>query len=212
MKVKPGDMEMTACGLPARAFRECQDQVAIQPRRFPSPIPKDSSGRSEPALRVAELFQKCREPLYRYLLSVVGGGAEAEDIAQESFLRLYAHLRTGESLENPRAWLFRVAYNLAIDSRRRKRMDSLDDETGKPIERGDVQSPDPEYLAIENQRRDRIAGAISRLSEQQRQCMTLRTEGFRHREIAEILGVSESTVAENLRRGVLRLTKELYGA
>jgi RNA polymerase sigma-70 factor (ECF subfamily) len=53
--------------------------------------------------------------------------------------------------------------------------------------------------------------ALDRLSSQQRQCLHLRTEGFRYREIAEILGVSESTVCENLRRGLSRLMKDCHG-
>jgi len=212
MKKKTGEMQMTACSLAAQELRKNSDPLAIQPPRLYLPTTMPPSGRTELARRVAELFEESRKPLYRYLLSVAGGESEAEDITQESFLRLHAHLQAGGPLENPKAWLFRVGYNLAIDSRRRKRLDSLDDRTAPPFERRDDRSPDPERLAIENQRRDRIAGAVSRLSEQQRQCMTLRSEGFRHREIAEILGVSESTVAENLRRGVLRLTRELYGA
>jgi RNA polymerase sigma-70 factor (ECF subfamily) len=163
--------------------------------------------------RITRLFDEIREPLYRYLLSVVNTEAEAEDITQDSFLRLHAQLLNGATVENPKAWLFRVGYNLAIDYRRRKQFDSLDSEqSGTPADYKDDDAPDPERLAIESQRRERIADALHRLSKQQRNCLNLRTEGFRHREIAEILSVSESTVAENLRRAVLRLTKELYGA
>jgi RNA polymerase sigma factor (sigma-70 family) len=99
-----------------------------------------------------------------------------------------------------------------MDVRRRKQFDSLDNErAGGPADYKDDDAPDPERLAIESQRRQRIADALDRLSRQQRNCLTLRTEGFRQREIAETLGVSESTVAENLRRAVLRMTRELYG-
>ena len=54
----------------------------------------------------------------------------------------------------------------------------------------------------------RVQTAMSSLSEQQKQCLFLRAEGFRYREIAEILGVSISTVAESLRRAIRKLTSE----
>ncbi len=163
--------------------------------------------------QLTRLFEEQRESLYRYLLSVVESESEAEDITQDAFLRLHIYLLEGMTVENARAWLFRVAHHLAIDERRRKRPESLD---GGQCAAGaaalrDESGPDPERLAIANQRQERIEQAVSRLSEQQRRCLHLRAEGFRHREIAEIIGVSESTVAENLRRGVLRLTKEFNG-
>ena len=51
----------------------------------------------------------------------------------------------------------------------------------------------------------RVYAAISMLSAQQKQCLYLRAEGFRYREIAEILGVTISTVAESLRRAIKKL-------
>jgi RNA polymerase sigma-70 factor (ECF subfamily) len=55
-----------------------------------------------------------------------------------------------------------------------------------------------------------MRAAINRLSTQQRLCLHLRTESFRYREIANILGVSESTVCENIRRGLSRLMKDCH--
>jgi RNA polymerase sigma-70 factor (ECF subfamily) len=163
--------------------------------------------------RLTHLFEEFRVSLYRYLLFLVDAEAEAEDLTQDAFLRLHVCLLQGARIENAKAWLFRVAHHLAIDEHRRKRPESLDEDqwSAATATLEDEIVPNPERLAITNQRRQRLEEAVDRLSGQQRRCLHLRAEGFRHREIAEILGVSEPTVAENLRRGVLRLTREFDG-
>jgi len=55
----------------------------------------------------------------RYVRSLIGSTAEAEDLAQEAFLRLYASLLQSQAVGNVRSWIFRVAHNLAIDHLRR---------------------------------------------------------------------------------------------
>src|SRR6266516_3354255 len=67
--------------------------------------------------KVGQLFELLRDPVYLYLIAVLGNSAEAEDITQETFLRLYRALHRGQSITNVRFWLFRVAHNLAFDQR-----------------------------------------------------------------------------------------------
>ena len=59
--------------------------------------------------QVGQLFLEAREDVYRYLLSLGLYPPQAQEGAQEVFLRLYATLRKGEDIQNPRAWIFRVA-------------------------------------------------------------------------------------------------------
>ncbi|MGH8731168.1 MAG: RNA polymerase sigma factor, partial [Burkholderiales bacterium] len=70
--------------------------------------------------KVTELFDLLRDPIYRYLSGRLGDRAEAEDLTQEVFLRLYTSLQKGQAVGNVRAWVFRVAHNLAIDQFRRQ--------------------------------------------------------------------------------------------
>ena len=65
--------------------------------------------------KVSQLFELLRDPVYLYLTAVLGNSAEAEDITQETFLRLYRALHRGQVINNVRFWLFRVAHNLAFD-------------------------------------------------------------------------------------------------
>src|SRR5436190_24146007 len=69
---------------------------------------------------VAQLFLEAREDVYRYLLSLGLYPPQAQEGAQEVFLRLYATLKKGENIQNPRGWIFRVAHNLGLKIRARQ--------------------------------------------------------------------------------------------
>src|SRR5437868_13432483 len=64
--------------------------------------------------QVAQLFLEARDDVYRYLLGLGLYPPQAQEGAQEVFLRLYATLKKGENIQNPRAWIFRVAHNLGL--------------------------------------------------------------------------------------------------
>jgi dipeptidyl aminopeptidase/acylaminoacyl peptidase len=67
--------------------------------------------------KITDLFEALRGSIFNYLIAVFGRGSavEAEDIIQEAFLQLHRYLQKGHQIDNPRAWLFRVAHNLAIN-------------------------------------------------------------------------------------------------
>src|SRR5450432_2679656 len=70
--------------------------------------------------QVGRLFEEARDDVYRYLLTLGLHPPRAQEAAQEVFLRLYATLRKGEEIRNPRAWIFRVAHNLGLKIRARQ--------------------------------------------------------------------------------------------
>ena len=169
--------------------------------------------RDEPATSrceelVARLFEEAREDVYRYLLLVGLPPAHAQDATQEVFLRLYVVLRRGERIENPRAWIFRVAHNHASTVRRRE-SSVIALEPALEAVLPDSQE-DPEQKLIGREQRARLQRAVSGLSRQQQLCLYLRAEGFRYREIAKILDIGDSTVSEFLRRAIGRLRKEMH--
>jgi RNA polymerase sigma-70 factor, ECF subfamily len=152
------------------------------------------------------LFDKLRIPLFRYLVAILGGAAEAEDITQECFLKLFVELRSGTNIANPKAWLFHVGHNLARDRWRSASPEQILDDAALAIP--DQRYPSSEEAMLQQERLVLMRAAINRLSAQQRLCLHLRTESFRYREIAQILGVSESTVCENIRRGLSHLMRD----
>jgi RNA polymerase sigma-70 factor, ECF subfamily len=155
--------------------------------------------------QVAQLFLEAREDVYRYLLTLGLNPPQAQEAAQEVFLRLYATLRKGEKIRDRRAWIFRVAHNFGLKIRARQHAQAafdpgLEDQLAS-------QALDPEHSLLERERLARFHRAVDNLSEQQRRCLFLRLEGLRYPEIASTLGISASAVGEFLRRALVRLKK-----
>lgn len=155
--------------------------------------------------QVAKLFEEARDDVYRYLLGLGLYPPQAQEATQEVFLRLYATLKKGEQIQNPRAWIFRVAHNHGLKIR-------ANQSTQAPFD-ADLESKlagaalDPEQTLLEREQTVRFHRAVERLSEQQRRCLFLRLEGLRYPEIGAALGISASAVAEFLRRAIARLKK-----
>jgi RNA polymerase sigma-70 factor (ECF subfamily) len=157
--------------------------------------------------RVERIYEAERANIYSYLLYFGFPAARAQELAQDVFLTLYRKMLEGKEIENPRAWLYRVAHNLAVRTHTREpQFDELDPEAGSVDMR-----PDPEHALIENRRRAALHRAVHELSPQQRNCLHLRVQGLRYREIASVMGISTSAVGEFLRRAAVRL-KEVLNA
>jgi RNA polymerase sigma-70 factor (ECF subfamily) len=155
--------------------------------------------------RVAQLFDEARDDVYRYLLTLGLPPAQAQEAAQEVFLRLYVTMKKGEEIRSPRAWIFRVAHNLGLKLRAREAARipfdaDLDTRLGDP-------NANHELSLLQRERWLRIHRAIENLSDQQRRCLFLRMEGLRYPEIGAALGISSSSVGEFLRRAITRLKK-----
>jgi RNA polymerase sigma-70 factor (ECF subfamily) len=155
---------------------------------------------------VARLFLEARDDVYRYLLSLGVYPPQAQEGAQEVFLRLYATLKKGEKIQNPRAWIFRVAHNLGLKIRTRQNSQTAFD----PDIESQLSGPamNPEQSLLDREQALRFHKAVQRLSEQQRRCLFLRLEGLRYPEIGSALGISPSAVGEFLRRAIARLKKD----
>ena len=157
--------------------------------------------------RVEEIYLAERNNIYAYLLYCGVPPQRAQELAQDSFLKLYQRLSRGEPVENPRAWLYRVAHNRAMRYHQREPVfDEIDVHFDIPQE-----GPDPESALAGRQRRAALVDAIRGLSPQQRNCLHLRVQGLHYREIAEAIGISTSAVGEFLRRATARLKEALNG-
>jgi RNA polymerase sigma-70 factor (ECF subfamily) len=153
------------------------------------------------------LFDEMRRPLLRYLASFTLPQADAEEIVQECFLALFQHLRRGKARHNLKGWLFRVAHNLALRRRRDDRRDRQSCSASSALTEDFVVDPDldPESQFAAKQTQKTLLAVVDALSDQDRRCLYLRAEGLRYREIAEILGLSISTVSVSLGRSLARI-------
>ena len=148
----------------------------------------------------AAVYGATFQDLVRYLHRKVWDGERARDLAQEAFVRALDH-----APENPRAFLFTVAANLARDEsktvlRRRRHLTLLRSEAGD-----EVTEPDP-VERMEHQRREAGARrALETLSERDREVLLLWDAGLGYGEIAERTGLSPGAIGTTLARARRRL-------
>lgn len=160
---------------------------------------KEASGTPplpRPAMLDEQTFQmfyrRTAGPLRAYATRVTGNATSADDIVQESYLRLVRAPPPTEDPQQLRAWLFRIASRLIIDQWRRGRFEQAQDQTSSDT-RGAAGPDIPLRLDM--------ARMFERLNPQQRQLMWLAyVEGASHREIAEALGIREASVRVLLHR------------
>jgi len=160
--------------------------------------------------KVSHYFEKWRNPVNRYVVAAFGNPIEAEEITQEAFLQLYRRLHSGQTIINVRAWVFRAAHSLALNRIRGQQfVEMLDDDAWDHLEQTLVDvSANPEQRVLQVEKFNRLRQAITRLTAPERQCLHLRTKGLRYREIAEILELGTTTVAETLHRAIDKLSKD----
>lgn len=174
-------------------------------------LTRESSARTRKINPIVDLYDELRLSLFGYLICLGLMPQEAEDIIQDAFVQLFRFLQAGGWVNNPRSWLFRVARNLSINLQKRERKSvsvSGEQEASTLSETQHVAGPEELYERKERLRL--VMAAIAQLPQRQRECLHLRAEGLRYREIAEVLGITTSAVSESLKRAVLRLMDELY--
>ncbi len=173
--------------------------------------PAEITPRDPQQEKALALFDELRGPLQRYVLSLGVVPDHTEEMIQESFLKLFEHLKAGKPETNLRGWLFRVAHNLAIRDLRRFRSQVVSGEALFDLIAASLEdtAPDPERRLILNQREARLLDALKELSEVEQRCLHLRAEGLLYREIAGVLNLGVTTVADSLRRAIAALQRKL---
>ncbi|MGC2234113.1 MAG: sigma-70 family RNA polymerase sigma factor [Candidatus Acidiferrum sp.] len=167
------------------------------------------------------LLQRYRRPLVNFLYRMVRAREEAEDLAQEVFLRVYRARKDYVPSAKFTTWLFRIATNLALNSvrdNRHQRMEiSLDAPVTVDAEDGDEKTldiaeknPNIEQHLVEEARKKMIRHAIDKLPEKQRAAVLLhKYQELDYGDIARILECSESALKSLLFRAYETLRVEL---
>jgi RNA polymerase sigma-70 factor, ECF subfamily len=167
----------------------------------------------------ALLLQRYRSPLVNFIYRMVRNREQAEDLAQEVFLRVYRARADYVPSAKFTTWLFRIATNLALNSVRDNRHQRLELSLDAPMnsEDGDERPldvadkhPDIEQHLVEEARRKMIRHAIDKLPEKQRAAVLLhKYQELDYNEIAKILECSESALKSLLFRAYEALRVEL---
>jgi len=146
--------------------------------------------------------------------SVVRDHHDAEDVAQETFLRVLRQKVPLTDVENPRAWLGRIAYNLSLDrirDRKRRSQVSIDDETSSADVRTlAARGMAADDLASQAQMQKLLAQMIASLPEEMRHTLQLSLlDGMNSTEVAKILDLPDGTVRTRLMRARQMLKEKL---
>jgi RNA polymerase sigma-70 factor, ECF subfamily len=149
-----------------------------------------------------ELYRSSRDDVFAYAAGLLRDRGAAEDVTAAAFERAFSKRhRFDPERGSPRAWLFGIARNAALDELRRgKRQAEL---TEEPT---DVDSPSAAQLAEQSSRRATVRLALDRLDPRERELVALKFfAGLSNAEIAALLGVSESNAGTRLHRVITKL-------
>jgi len=149
-----------------------------------------------------ELVEKYQGRLYNTMIQVVGNSEDAYDVVQEAFFQAYLRLETFRQTSKFYTWLYRIAFNVAMGIRRRKRPRPVDLVSGYDLAELLVdQNLTPDEIMISGENIQAVQMAIADLDKEFRAVIILRElEDFAYEEIAEILDVPLGTVRSRLHR------------
>jgi RNA polymerase sigma-70 factor, ECF subfamily len=156
----------------------------------------------------AALYHRYMARVYRFVRLRCGSSDEAADLTQQVFLKVAAALPRYHERGLPFvAWVFRIARNATIDHARRRRpavpWDAL---------HGVLAADDVEEYVLDRERRATLASLIAALSRDERELLSLRfAAGLSSREIAAVVGASESAVKKRLTRLIHRMKERARG-
>jgi RNA polymerase sigma-70 factor (ECF subfamily) len=158
---------------------------------------------------LSELYQTYFPRVYRYILARTGSPHDAEDLAEEVFMRVLEAIQRFQHREAPfSAWLFRIAHNAVISQRRKE---SARGKSGPLLEGIPVDSAGPDELVEQRLILNEVMEAARRLPDAQRQVITLRfTAGLSVAETALAMGKGEGNVKVIQHKAIAKL-REMLG-
>lgn len=154
---------------------------------------------------LAELYRRTRAAVYGLALSYLKNGAEAEDVAQDTFVKVWAAAPAYRPQGRPMAWLLTIARNLALGRlRTAARIQDLSEAQWSAF------SIESDELTADD--RTVLSAALARLTDEERHIVVLHAVcGLKHREIAQFLGLGLATVLSKYHRSLKKLKTILEG-
>lgn len=157
-----------------------------------------------------QLISPYMTKVYNIALGILGSVADADDAAQDAFIKAYRYIRGFEGNSSFYTWLYKIVYNCCLDAVRKKKRRPFGFLSGNKVTYKDGNetekeiidtSPLPEEIFIRRETQEQIRLAISRLDENYSSIIILRDiEGLSYDDISKILGISLGTVKSRLSR------------
>jgi RNA polymerase sigma factor (sigma-70 family) len=159
----------------------------------------------------AAFVRRYQNRVYGLALTIVRQPAIAEEVAQETFARVWRHAGAYDARKGRVAtWLLSIARNLAIDVTRMRRLDSVDPEVIAAELSIETQAPPADEMDLPPDERAQLRGAIAELPEEQRRALVLAAYmGRTAREISDLEDVPLGTVKTRIRTAMLKLRSQL---
>jgi RNA polymerase sigma-70 factor (ECF subfamily) len=178
----------------------------MEPQGIALPVTAYQSDRSDDLAAFERIMVRCERRVLRIALRLLNNQQDAQDAAQEVFLRLYKHLGRLDlnDVRGCEPWLFRVTVNICHDiSRKRGHSVALEDVA---LEDAPVVPPSAQHGMEHAQQLELVHRALGCLGEKERAALVLRdVEGISTREVAAILGSSEATVRSQISTARLKV-------
>lgn len=156
------------------------------------------------------LFEKYKRKIYLIAYRLLGNHEDANDITQETLIKIYKELKNFRNESSLYTWIYRITINLSLNLLKKKKLRSFFDfeEVDEWLFKDDRQSPELSFR--ENELSNKIQEALKKLPEKQRTVFTLRYyDELSYEEISEILGTSVGALKANYFHAVNKLQKEL---
>ena len=168
----------------------------------------------------ARLVERWEKPIQRLCARMTGNSHQGEDLAQETFARLFAKRKNYEPSGKFSTFLWRIALNLCYDELRKtnRRRESSLDEAGYDADATDgadlhhlvASEPAPDRVLAERERGETVRRALLELAEPYRVVVVLRHyEGLKFRQIADVLDIPEGTVKSRMVEALNQLHRTL---
>ena len=162
----------------------------------------------------AQLVGRWQRPIQNLCARMTGDPHRGEDLAQETFARLFSRRRSYEPRGRFSTFLWRMALNLCYDElRKRKRRDehSIEDHWNDDGFELETDEPGPDHSLVRQEQAEAVRQALLELADPYRAVVVLRHyEGLKFREIAEVLGIPEGTVKSRMAEGLSQLGRRLH--
>ncbi len=150
------------------------------------------------------LYEDLADSVFRHCFYRLSDREKAKDLVQETFKRFWESLGKLEAIDNPRAFIFRIANNLIIDSYRKKKEESLDNLQEEGF---DIQSEGHEDILNSVMGRE-LTTMLEKLNDSYRDILVMRyVDDLPVKEISKVLGVSENVISVRIHRALAALRK-----
>ncbi len=154
---------------------------------------------------IGEIYELTKSAVYGYVLSILKNAQDAEDVLQDTYIKVCLNAESYHAQGKPLAWIFTIARNLALMKLRgQSRMTDIPEYEWEQIASGNQEFRSEDRIVL--------SAALTKISEEETQIVILHAVGgMKHREIAEWLGMPLATVLSKYHRAIKKLQKILEG-